>query len=156
MQLFALDLAHIAFVPILSVCAPLIDNFLSALHQKHRTNRNKAYNTHQCTAQEHTALAAEGVVVKNLTSQWIPNDRSDAWLKIKPDYLRKHDLDAVVVGSFYSSGKRGQDAASLTQFLLALPDRGPGDSGPVQWLTFAKCVGKLWDLLLCICVYVYV
>lgn len=87
-------------------------------------------------------LAAEGVVVKNLNSQWLPNDRSDAWLKIKPDYLRKHDLDAVVVGSFYSKGKRGQDAAVFTQFLLALPDRGPGEPGPVQWLTFCKWVNR--------------
>lgn len=93
------------------------------------------FNIH---AQEHTALAAEGVVVKNLASQWLPNDRSDAWLKIKPDYLHKHDLDAVVVGGFYSSGTRGQDAAALTQFLLALPDKGPGEPGPVRWLTFAK------------------
>lgn len=91
-----------------------------------------------CAPQEHTALAAEGVVVKNLSSQWIPNDRSNSWLKIKPDYLHKHDLDAVVVGSFFSKGMRGQDHASLTQFLLALPDRGEGEPGPVQWLTFCK------------------
>ncbi len=96
---------------------------------------------------ENAAMVVEGVVVKNLNSQWVPNNRGDSWLKIKPDYVKERDIDAVVVGAFYSSGHRGLDAPNLTQFLLALPDRGPTQEGPVMWLSFCKCVWWWWRVV---------
>jgi hypothetical protein len=34
-------------------------------------------------------LQEEGIVVKALDSQWRVNDRSNSWVKLKPDYVNQ-------------------------------------------------------------------
>lgn len=49
----------------------------------------------------------EGVLIKNLKSCYIPNKRSNNWLKLKKDYLSMADtLDLIVMGAYYGKGKR--------------------------------------------------
>jgi DNA ligase-4 len=52
----------------------------------------------------------EGIIVKSLQSVYIPGSRKkDAWLKLKPDYVdgNADDLDVVMIGGAYGSGKNG-------------------------------------------------
>lgn len=44
-------------------------------------------------------LGEEGIMVKALDSYWIPDDRSN-WSKMKPDYIKQLEIDAVVVGGW--------------------------------------------------------
>lgn len=66
-----------------------------------------------CTYQE------EGIVVKALDSLWRLNDRSGSWLKLKPDYLSNHEVDAVIMGCSFGSGRNG---GKISEFLLGLLD----------------------------------
>ena len=62
----------------------------------------------------------EGVMLKDLDSPYAPGARTDAWLKLKPDYVDGigDDLDLVVVGGYYGEGRRG---GTLSHFLLGVP-----------------------------------
>ncbi|CAK9169403.1 unnamed protein product [Ilex paraguariensis] len=65
----------------------------------------------------------EGIVLKDFGSKWEPSDRSGKWLKLKPEYIRAgSDLDALIIGGYYGSGRRGGEVA---QFLLASPSVQP-------------------------------
>lgn len=49
----------------------------------------------------------EGILIKNLDSEYIPNKRSTEWLKLKKDYLAIADtFDLIVMGAYYGKGKR--------------------------------------------------
>ncbi|CAK9179015.1 unnamed protein product, partial [Ilex paraguariensis] len=62
----------------------------------------------------------EGIVLKDFGSKWEPSDRSGKWLKLKPEYIRAgSDLDALIIGGYYGSGRRGGEVA---QFLLGLAE----------------------------------
>ncbi|KAL6769116.1 LIG4 [Auxenochlorella protothecoides x Auxenochlorella symbiontica] len=83
-----------------------------------------------------TALKDEGIVIKALDSMWTTNDRSGSWLKIKLDYVRNMDIDAVIVGGWYGQGRRGD---AISQFLLALAVPNPvSGEAPSSWLTFCR------------------
>ena len=62
----------------------------------------------------------EGVMLKDADSAYVPAARTDAWLKLKPDYIDGlgDDLDLVVVGGFYGEGRRG---GTVSHFLLGVP-----------------------------------
>lgn len=45
-------------------------------------------------------------MVKALESTWKSNDRSLAWLKMKPDYLHDLEQDALIIGACYGQGRR--------------------------------------------------
>jgi len=51
----------------------------------------------------------EGIIVKNVNSHYILNDRSNKWLKLKPDYIEGlgDTLDLIILGThikyYYSS-----------------------------------------------------
>ena len=48
-----------------------------------------------------TIIRNEGIVVKDLHSQWVPDNRDGRWCKIKPDYvLYGSDLDLLIIGKF--------------------------------------------------------
>lgn len=49
----------------------------------------------------------EGLIIKNLNSLYVPNKRSNDWLKLKKDYISMADtVDLIVMGAFYGKGKR--------------------------------------------------
>ncbi|KRH93611.1 DNA ligase I, ATP-dependent (dnl1), partial [Pseudoloma neurophilia] len=61
----------------------------------------------ECAFNESNNLAQEGILIKSLESAYIPNKRSNEWLKLKKDYLSMADtLDLIVMGAFYGKGKR--------------------------------------------------
>ncbi|GAU42510.1 hypothetical protein TSUD_376390 [Trifolium subterraneum] len=70
----------------------------------------------------------EGIVVKDLSSKWEPSDRSGKWLKLKPDYVQAgSDLDVLIIGGYYGSGRRGGEVA---QFLVGLAERPSPNTNP--------------------------
>ena len=96
-----------------------------------------AYNTTATSLSGHSELQEEGIIVKALDSLWQSNDRSNAWLKIKPDYVHSNDIDAVIIGAFYGTGRHG---GQVTQWLLALAKgpEGGAASTPSTFLSFCK------------------
>lgn len=50
---------------------------------------------------------AEGILVKDLKSQWVMNDRSGNWLKMKPDYAEGVEIDSLIIGGVYGTGRHG-------------------------------------------------
>jgi ATP-dependent DNA ligase len=46
-------------------------------------------------------LKEEGIVVKALDSQWVPNARGDSWLRMKPDYFK--ELEVRTTSAFCKS-----------------------------------------------------
>lgn len=83
------------------------------------------------------SLQEEGIIIKALDSPWQMNDRSNTWLKIKPDYVHSNDIDAVIIGAFYGTGRHG---GQVTQWLLALAEAPPGGSQgtPSNFMSFCK------------------
>jgi DNA ligase-4 len=62
----------------------------------------------------------EGIVVKDPNSVYKPSVRNGSgWFKVKPDYMLglNDDLDLIIVGGYYGSGKR---SGLLSHFLLAV------------------------------------
>ena len=69
----------------------------------------------------------EGIMIKNLSSIYVPNQRGSNWIKVKPEYQsdRVCDLDVVVVGASYGKGKRR--TGLLSHFLCAVWGEGSAD-----------------------------
>ncbi|KIY03939.1 uncharacterized protein Z520_00631 [Fonsecaea multimorphosa CBS 102226] len=65
------------------------------------------------------AEASEGLVLKNPRSMYRLDDRSGDWQKVKPEYMDGfgEELDCLIIGGFYGSGKRG---GNLSSFLCGL------------------------------------
>lgn len=89
------------------------------------------------------ADGAEGLVLKNPRSEYRLNERNDDWIKVKPEYMTEfgEELDCVVIGGFYGSGKRG---GGLSSFLCGLRvDQPQVDSGadPRKCYSFFKVGG---------------
>eukprot|EP00884_Botryococcus_braunii_P020215 jgi/Botrbrau1/6878/Bobra.152_2s0034.1 len=75
-------------------------------------------------------------MVKNLQNQWVMNDRSGSWLKMKPDYQEGVEIDALIIGGLYGTGRHG---AQLSQFILGLAEAPPSkDDPPTRFLTFCR------------------
>ncbi|KAK8319464.1 hypothetical protein V6Z12_A13G244400 [Gossypium hirsutum] len=85
----------------------------------------------------------EGIVIKDLNSKWEPSDRSGKWLKLKPDYIRAgSDLDVLIIGGYYGSGRRGGEVA---QFLVGLADRPDPNAYPRRFISFCRVGTGLTD-----------
>ncbi|XP_023546648.1 DNA ligase 4 isoform X1 [Cucurbita pepo subsp. pepo] len=85
----------------------------------------------------------EGIVIKDLSSKWEPGDRSGKWLKLKPDYIHAgSDLDALIIGGYYGSGRRGGEVA---QFLMGLAERPPSNAYPRRFISFCRVGTGLTD-----------
>ncbi len=48
---------------------------------------------------------AEGLVLKALDSPWQIKDRSNNWLKIKPDYGTGCEIDCLILGANFGTGR---------------------------------------------------
>uniref|UniRef100_A0A6N2NFW2 DNA ligase n=1 Tax=Salix viminalis TaxID=40686 RepID=A0A6N2NFW2_SALVM len=85
----------------------------------------------------------EGIVLKDLGSKWEPSDRSGKWLKLKPEYVRAgSDLDALIIGGYYGSGRRGGEVA---QFLVGLAERPAPNTYPRRFISFCRVGNGLSD-----------
>ncbi|KAL3644155.1 hypothetical protein CASFOL_012087 [Castilleja foliolosa] len=85
----------------------------------------------------------EGIVLKDLGSKWEPSDRSGKWLKLKPDYIRAgSDLDVLIIGGYYGSGRRGGEVA---QFLVGLAERPAPNTFPRRFVSFCRVGTGLSD-----------
>ncbi|KAK9055271.1 hypothetical protein SSX86_026353 [Deinandra increscens subsp. villosa] len=85
----------------------------------------------------------EGIVLKDLESKWEPSDRSGKWLKLKPDYVRAgSDLDVLIIGGYYGSGRRGGHVA---QFLVGLAERPAPNTYPRRFVSFCRVGTGLSD-----------
>ncbi|GAY37251.1 hypothetical protein CUMW_027640, partial [Citrus unshiu] len=85
----------------------------------------------------------QGIVLKDLGSKWEPGDRSGKWLKLKPEYIRAgSDLDVLIIGGYYGSGRRGGEVA---QFLVALAERPAPDTYPRRFISFCRVGTGLSD-----------
>ncbi|KAJ3355211.1 DNA ligase (ATP) [Entophlyctis luteolus] len=78
----------------------------------------------------------EGIVVKDPDSDYLLNDRSGDWLKVKPDYIDSlgDDLDLVLIGGFFGSGYR---AGKLSHFMCAIVDDSSPPGEP-RYVSFCK------------------
>lgn len=85
----------------------------------------------------------EGVVLKDLDSKWEPSDRSGKWLKLKPDYVHSEsDLDALIIGGYFGTGRRGGEVA---QFLLGLAEPSEVGGYPTKFRSFCRVGTGLTD-----------
>ncbi|KAI3443409.1 hypothetical protein Pfo_000074 [Paulownia fortunei] len=85
----------------------------------------------------------EGIVLKDLGSKWEPSDRNGKWLKLKPDYIRAgSDLDVLIIGGYYGSGRRGGEVA---QFLVGLAERPAPNTYPRRFVSFCRVGTGLSD-----------
>nr|GEV77606.1 DNA ligase 4 [Tanacetum cinerariifolium] len=85
----------------------------------------------------------EGIVLKDLDSKWEPSDRSGKWLKLKPEYVKAgSDLDVLIIGGYYGSGRRGGQVA---QFLVGLAERPASNSYPRRFISFCRVGTGLTD-----------
>ncbi|WCJ42294.1 DNA ligase 4 [Euphorbia peplus] len=85
----------------------------------------------------------EGIVLKDIGSKWEPGDRSGKWLKLKPDYIRAaSDLDVLIIGGYYGSGRHGGEVA---QFLVGLAERPAENAFPRRFLSFCRVGTGLSD-----------
>ncbi|KAJ9548505.1 hypothetical protein OSB04_021048 [Centaurea solstitialis] len=85
----------------------------------------------------------EGIVLKDLGSKWEPSDRSGKWLKLKPEYVRAGaDLDVLIIGGYYGSGRRGGQVA---QFLVGLAERPASNTYPRRFISFCRVGTGLSD-----------
>ncbi|KAK7411977.1 hypothetical protein VNO78_03422 [Psophocarpus tetragonolobus] len=85
----------------------------------------------------------EGIVLKDHSSKWEPSDRSGKWLKLKPEYIQAgSDLDVLIIGGYYGSGRRGGEVA---QFLVGLAERPSPNTHPKRY----ECVRffMIWFLV---------
>ncbi|KAH7042068.1 DNA ligase 4 [Macrophomina phaseolina] len=91
------------------------------------------------------AEASEGLVIKNPRSPYRLNQRNDDWIKVKPEYMTEfgEELDCVVIGGYWGSGKRG---GNLSSFMCGLRvdqpqiDRG---ANPMKCYSFFKVGGGM-------------
>ncbi|KAK4265577.1 hypothetical protein QN277_026608 [Acacia crassicarpa] len=85
----------------------------------------------------------EGIVLKDLGSKWEPSDRSGKWMKLKPEYIHAgSDLDALIIGGYYGSGRRGGEVA---QFLVGLAERPSPIAHPRRFISFCRVGTGLSD-----------
>ncbi|KAF6155628.1 hypothetical protein GIB67_034723 [Kingdonia uniflora] len=90
-----------------------------------------------------TSSRDEGIVLKDLNSKWEPSDRSGKWLKLKPDYVRAgSDLDVLIIGGYYGSGRRGGEVA---QFLVGLAEGSAPNTYPRRFISFCRVGTGLSD-----------
>ncbi|KAK9803302.1 hypothetical protein WJX72_010348 [[Myrmecia] bisecta] len=90
----------------------------------------------QAMFDQSVALQEEGIVIKQADSEWKMNDRSNAWLKLKPDYVHNLEIDAVIIGGYYGTGARG---GLIAQYLLALAEAPHGGATePTKFISFCK------------------
>ena len=105
-----------------------------------------------CTATEiESALrqvvteSSEGLVLKNPRSMYKVNERNFDWIKVKPEYMTEYgeDMDCLVIGGYYGSGRRGGRIASFLCGLRTGKCSPALDSKPTKFYSFVKVGGGM-------------
>jgi len=67
------------------------------------------------------ANRGEGIIVKNLNTIYVPNERKQKWIKLKPEYLDGvgDDLDLIILGGYYGTGI-GRRGGTISHFLMGI------------------------------------
>ncbi|KAK2605425.1 hypothetical protein N8I77_008262 [Diaporthe amygdali] len=90
--------------------------------------------------------SSEGIMLKNPNSTYTLNARPWDWTKVKPEYMTEfgENLDCVIIGGYYGTGRRG---GILSSFLCGLRaskhDIENGTCGPEKFFSFFKVGGGL-------------
>ncbi|KAL8735952.1 MAG: hypothetical protein Q9166_000514 [cf. Caloplaca sp. 2 TL-2023] len=89
------------------------------------------------------AEASEGLVIKNPRSAYRLNDRNDDWIKVKPEYMTEfgEDLDCIVIGGYYGSGRRGGNLSSFMCGLRVDENQVKLGANPMKCYSFFKVGG---------------
>ncbi|KAI4126082.1 MAG: hypothetical protein LQ338_003944 [Usnochroma carphineum] len=89
------------------------------------------------------AEASEGLVIKNPRSAYRLNDRNDDWIKVKPEYMTEfgEDLDCIVIGGYYGSGRRGGNLSSFMCGLRVDENQVRQGANPMKCYSFFKVGG---------------
>ncbi|KAK9455351.1 ATP dependent DNA ligase domain-containing protein [Dipodascopsis uninucleata] len=88
------------------------------------------------------AESSEGLVIKNPRSVYKVNERTNDWIKVKPEYMQEfgENLDCLIIGGYYGQGKRGK---ALSSFLCGLRvDVKPEDNSEIpKYWSFCRVGG---------------
>ncbi|KAL8683759.1 MAG: hypothetical protein Q9186_000245 [Xanthomendoza sp. 1 TL-2023] len=89
------------------------------------------------------AQASEGLVIKNPRSAYRLNDRNDDWIKVKPEYMTEfgEELDCIVIGGYYGSGRRGGNLSSFMCGLRVDENQVKLGANPMKCYSFFKVGG---------------
>ena len=87
--------------------------------------------------------ASEGLVLKNPRSPYRLNERNDNWMKVKPEYMDGYgeDLDCIVIGGYYGSGRRGGGLSSFLCGLKVDENQIQQGANPMKCFSFFKVGG---------------
>jgi DNA ligase-4 len=91
------------------------------------------------------AEASEGLVIKSPGSMYRLNERNDDWIKVKPEYMTEfgEDLDCVIVGGYFGSGRRGGTISSFMCGLRVNDSHIKQGANPQKTYSFFKVGGGL-------------
>ncbi|KAL6721565.1 DNA ligase (ATP) [Lecanora helva] len=89
------------------------------------------------------AESSEGLVLKNPRSSYRLNDRNDDWMKVKPEYMTEfgENLDCVIIGGYYGSGRRGGRMSSFMCGLRVDENQIRQGADPMKCYSFFKVGG---------------
>ena len=89
------------------------------------------------------AQASEGLVLKNPRTIYSLNDRNDNWMKVKPEYMTEYgeQLDVLVIGGYYGTGRRGGGLSSFLCGLRVDESQVSQGTSPMKCLSFFKVGG---------------
>ncbi|OTB02223.1 hypothetical protein M426DRAFT_74702 [Hypoxylon sp. CI-4A] len=87
--------------------------------------------------------ASEGLVIKNPRSMYSLADRSDNWIKVKPEYMSGfgESVEVIIIGGYYGSGHRGGAIASFLCGLRASENDIKAGINPETCYSFVKVGG---------------
>eukprot|EP01105_Mastigella_eilhardi_P010104 TRINITY_DN2365_c0_g1_i9.p1 TRINITY_DN2365_c0_g1~~TRINITY_DN2365_c0_g1_i9.p1 ORF type:complete len:411 (-),score=102.92 TRINITY_DN2365_c0_g1_i9:757-1989(-) len=80
----------------------------------------------------------EGIMLKNLDSTYVPAERKNKWIKLKPEYLDGvgDDLDVIILGGYYGTGL-GRRGGTVSHFMVGVVAEG-GNTGSAADATAAR------------------
>ncbi|KAI1123221.1 ATP dependent DNA ligase domain-containing protein [Nemania abortiva] len=87
--------------------------------------------------------ASEGIVVKNPRSLYTVGLRVPDWIKVKPDYMDGfgENVDVVIIGGYYGSGRRGGRLSSFMCGLRVTESDIKAGANPEKCYSFIKVGG---------------
>ena len=120
-----------------------------AVNDVHRRLEIHTYKEAQSAAEiepllrQVVAEASEGLVLKNPRSSYRLNERNDDWMKVKPEYMTEfgENLDCVIIGGYYGSGKRGGGLSSYMCGLRVDENQIRQGANPMKFYSFFKVGG---------------